>query len=127
MGDISRHRDIFLNTRDAIPVSLLTKCKLGVADLTYLEMGNYLTDVSQFRDPVMYIFSKLRIWREMIIPKVADKVLTARILAALAGYAGLAASQTIKELTSGTAAEIAKYTGYGLAGLGGVLAALPTV
>src|SRR5919106_45301 len=126
MGDISRHRDIFLNLREAIPATLLEKCNLVKADLTYLEMGNYLTDVSQFRDPVMYIFSKQRIWREFIIPEVAKKAEVYRGLAVLAGAASLAAAQVIKELTSGTTSQIAKYAGPALAGLGGALAALPT-
>jgi hypothetical protein len=129
MGDISRHRDIYLNTRDAIPASLLQKCKLGVADLTYLELGNYLTDVAQFRDPVMYIFAKQRIWREFVIPKAAKKARKARIgsaLAALAGAAGLAASQLLKDRFSGLPADVAKYGGPVLAGVGTILATLPT-
>jgi hypothetical protein len=126
MGDISRHRDIFFNTQEAIPTSLLDKCKLAAADLTYLELGNYLTDVSQFRDPVSYIFAKQRIWRDVIRPKTRDKASLARGLAALAAIASLAASQIVKELTSGVASEIAKYTGPVLAGAGAVLAALPT-
>ncbi|TDD22918.1 hypothetical protein E1218_18560 [Kribbella turkmenica] len=54
MGDISRHLDIFLSTRAAIPAGLLADAGLTVADLTYVELGNFLTDVSQFRDPVAY-------------------------------------------------------------------------
>jgi hypothetical protein len=126
MGDISRHRDIFLFTREAIPASLLGKCKLNAAELTYLELGNYLTDVSQFRDPVTYIFAKQRIWRDFILPKVADKARLYRGLAALAGAASLAAGQAVKEATSGAASEIAKYTGPVLAGAGGIIAILPT-
>lgn len=121
MGDISRHRDIFLNTREAIATSLLDKCKLREADLTYLELGNFLTDVSQFRDPVFYIFTKQRIWRELVIPRAADKVALLRGLAALAGAAGLAASQLLKE-----SSDFAKYGGPVLAGVGGILALLPT-
>jgi hypothetical protein len=126
MGDISRHRDIFFNTQEAIPTSLLDKCKLAAADLTYLELGNYLADVSQFRDPVSYIFAKQRIWRDFIRPKTRDKAGLSRGLAALAAIASLAISQTVKELTSGVASEIAKYTGPVLAGASAVLAALPT-
>jgi hypothetical protein len=126
MGDISRHRDIFFNTQDAIPTALLGKCKLTVADLTYLEMGNYLTDVSQFRDPVTYIFAKQRIWREFVLPKAADKALLARVMAAMAGYVSLAASQTLKELLSGKAKSIANYAGPGLAGLSLIPIVLPT-
>ena len=69
MGDISRHRDIFLNTRDALPPELLSRCRLSKADLTYLELGNYLTDVSQFRDPVAFLFAKRSVWRDSILPK----------------------------------------------------------
>ncbi len=126
MGDISRHRDIYLNTREVIPVSLLEKCKLSAAELTYLEMGNYLTDVSQFRDPVMYIFAKQRIWRDFVLPKAADQAVAYRILGALAGAAGLAASQLLKDRISGIPADIAKYGGPVLAGVGGILATLPT-
>lgn len=93
MGDISRHRDIFLNTQDSIPTSLLDKCKLGAEDLTYLEMGNYLTDVSQFRDPVTYIFAKQRIWRDKILPKVDNNqwVVVGKALAHLAAFASAGA------------------------------------
>lgn len=86
MGDISRHRDIYLNTREAIPAQLLGRAKISRADLTYLEMGNYLTDVSQFRDPVTYIFAKQRVWREKIMPRIGDKGTALRILSALAAY-----------------------------------------
>lgn len=93
MGDISRHRDIFLNTRDAIPPSLLGRCKIKSDDLTFLELGNYLTDVSQFRDPVTYIFAKQKIWRENILPGVAGNafVMLIQALAALASVAATAA------------------------------------
>ena len=65
MGDIAWHRDIFLNTREAIPPEVLNRAKLTLDDLTYLELGNYLTDVSQFRGaPVFYIFAKQRKWRD---------------------------------------------------------------
>jgi hypothetical protein len=94
MGDISRHRDIFLNSQQALPRALLDKC--GIAgELTYVELGNFLTDVSQFRDPVSYIFAKQRVWREKILGKIGEnaglaalKVLTS--LAAVAGTAALA-------------------------------------
>jgi hypothetical protein len=126
MGDISRHRDIFLNTREAIPGELLAKCKLAADDLTYLELGNYLTDVSQFRDPVMYIFSKQRIWRELILPKVADEAMAYRALAAMAALAALGAARAAKEITSGTLEDIASYAGPTLAGAAAIIALLPT-
>lgn len=88
MGDISRHRDIYLNTRAAIPKSLLDRCKVPRGDLTYLELGNYLTDVSQFRDPVAYMFAKRKIWRENILPKAEFAKDLIHILAILVGGAG---------------------------------------
>jgi hypothetical protein len=72
MGDIARHRDIFLNTRDAVPLDLLGRCRLSRDDLTYLELGNYFTDVSQFRDPVFYLFAKHTVWREEVIPAAGE-------------------------------------------------------
>jgi hypothetical protein len=71
MGDISRHRDIYLNSRAALPADLLSRCRLTPSDLTYLELGNYLTDVSQFRDPVAFLFAKRGVWRDSIIPRAA--------------------------------------------------------
>jgi hypothetical protein len=93
MGDISRHRDIFLNTRDAIPTTLLDRCKIKADEMTFLELGNYLTDVSQFRDPVTYIFAKQKIWRENVLPGVAGNayVVLLQTLAALASIAATAA------------------------------------
>lgn len=106
MGDISRHRDIFLNTRDAIPTSLLDRCKITTDDLTFLELGNYLTDVSQFRDPVTYIFAKQKIWRENILPGVAGSALVLLIqgLTALASVAGAAALMTLGKTKYGALA-----------------------
>ena len=46
MGDISRHRDIFLNTRATTPASLLAKVGLTAGELTYLELGNYLVRIT---------------------------------------------------------------------------------
>lgn len=76
MGDIARHRDIFLNSRDALPPELLERCKLTVDDLTYLELGNYFTDVSQFRDPVYYVFVKQGVWRDQVLPGVDEATKT---------------------------------------------------
>src|SRR5688572_15673252 len=127
MGDISRHRDIYLNTREAIPVPLLEKSKVSRNDLTYVELGNFFTDISQFRDPVMYIFSKQRIWRDFIIPQTADKVGTLRILSALAAAAAFAAGAAVNAASSNnTVKDIAKYGGGTLGALGGLLAILPT-
>ena len=126
MGDISRHRDIYLHTRDITPQDLLDKCKLSRGELTYLELGNYLTDVSQFRDPVSYIFSKRRIWNKDIIPKVSDKAGAYRALGALAGMASVAAGEVIKSVNSGVPAQVAQYTEPAVATLGALLLILPT-
>jgi hypothetical protein len=126
MGDISRHRDIYLNTREVIPPALLGRCRLSRADLTYLEMGNYLTDVSQFRDPVTYIFAKQRIWREFVLPGARDEALLYRALGGLAALAGAAAAKYREEFASGTLAEVVKYTGAGVAVLGGLATILPS-
>lgn len=126
MGDISRHRDIFLFTQETVPTQLLDGVRLTRGDLTYLELGNYLTDVSQFRDPVTYIFAKRRIWNEKIIPETQDTLQLVRALEALAGAAALGASQYLKGLTSGTAADVIEGTGIGIAALAAVLAILPS-
>ncbi|MFK4084814.1 hypothetical protein ACI2LF_11930 [Kribbella sp. NPDC020789] len=126
MGDISRHRDIFLFTRQSVPAAALGNAKLAADDLTYLELGNYLTDVSQFRDPVTYIFAKQRIWREFVIPAVQDKTQLLRGLAALGAGVALAVSQYLKTLTSGTTADLIEGSGIGVAALGGIIAALPS-
>ena len=73
MGDIARHRDIFLNTQGAVPLDLLSRCRLSRDDLTYLELGNYFTDVSQFRDPVFYLYAKHTVWREEVIPAAGER------------------------------------------------------
>src|SRR5262245_16802749 len=80
-----------MNTRKVIPRSLLDKGRITEEDLTYLELGNYLTDVSQFRDPVVYIFAKQKIWRERILPEVGNKADLIRGLTALASNAAAAA------------------------------------
>lgn len=125
MGDISRHRDIFLFTRGAVPTELLARNQVTAADLTYLEFGNYLTDVSQFRDPVVYIFAKQRIWRDFIIPRTADKVQLLRALAAAGAAAALGASQYLKKLTSGAGATATEVGGAVLTAVGGLLTVLP--
>lgn len=126
MGDISRHRDIFLFTSQTVSAPLLDGARLTAADLTYLELGNYLTDVSQFRDPVTYIFAKQRVWRDDVLPATADKLGLARGLLALGAAAALAGSQAVKEVTSGTAEDIAQGAGLVLGAAAGVLAALPS-
>lgn len=73
-----------------------------------------------------YIFAKQRIWREFVIPKVQDKTQLLRGLSALGAGAALAASQYLKTLTSGTAADVIEGSGAGLAAIGGILAVLPS-
>jgi hypothetical protein len=99
MGDIARHRDIYLNTRDAVPLDLLSRCHLSRDDLTYLELGNYFTDVSQFRDPVFYLYAKQTVWREEVLPAAADNagLTAAKALAHLALLAGAAAALAFGE------------------------------
>lgn len=127
MGDISRHRDIYLFTRDAVPTQLLSTARIGAGDLTYLELGNYLTDVSQFRDPVTYIFAKQRIWRDNVLPKVEDKLPrdTVALVAALAAAAGLGIEELLDRAGSGLGGDIAKGVGLTAAGLAALLAAVP--
>jgi hypothetical protein len=124
MGDISRHRDIYLFTKDAVAPRLLSGARLTAGDLTYLELGNYLTDVSQFRDPVTYIFAKQRIWREKVLPTVEEK-LPNRAATALVGALALGAGEAIKRLVSGTAGDVAEGAGIGVGALAGLLAAVP--
>ncbi len=128
MGDISRHRDIFLFTRESVSAGLLDAAKIGRDDLSYLELGNYLTDVSQFRDPVTYIFAKQRIWREKVIPRVADKVVPYRAGAAAVAGAGIGlVTAALRDwLGSGTGRDLAEGGGAVLAAAGGILAALPS-
>lgn len=127
MGDISRHRDIFLFTRESVPADLLARNQLTASDLTYLELGNYLTDVSQFRDPVVYIFAKQRIWRDIILPRTgeSDRVRLARALGAAGAAAALGASQYLKDKLSDAGGTAAETVGGLLAGAGALLAALP--
>lgn len=56
MGEILRHAEIFHNTMEKIG-SLRPD-----EEYTYLELGNYLTDVSQFRDPFAHMLAKRTIW-----------------------------------------------------------------
>jgi hypothetical protein len=91
VGDISRHRDIYLNTRGAIPADLLARARVPAGDLTYLELGNYLTDVSQFRDPVSYIFAKRKVWQEKVLPQAEGTKDLIRGLTLLAGHAAASA------------------------------------
>ena len=126
MGDISRHRDIYFHTREVTPADLLARCNLSRNELTYLELGNYLTDVSQFRDPVTYIFAKQRIWRDFILPKVRDKTAALRILSALGASASIAAAEAVKKFTTGDVAKYGPYVGAVLGGAGALIAAMPT-
>lgn len=92
MGDIARHRDIFLNTQKALPAAVLSRAGLSASDLTYLELGNYLTDVSQFRDPVFYMYAKQTVWRDEVLPGVQDNAIATALKATLAILASAAAA-----------------------------------
>jgi hypothetical protein len=124
MGDISRHRDIYLFTKDAVAPRLLTGAQLTAGDLAYLELGNYLTDVSQFRDPVTYIFAKQRIWRENVLPKV-EEALPSRAVTALVGALAIGAGEGLKRLLAGTVGDVAQGAGIGVGALAALMATLP--
>lgn len=126
MGDISRHRDIFLFTRDGVSAQLLDGARLTPGDLTYLEMGNYLTDVSQFRDPVTYIFAKQRVWRDKVIPKTSDKLLAARVLLLAGAAAAYGVSKGLGELLSGDKEDYAQGAALAVGALAALAAILPS-
>ncbi|WP_226663239.1 hypothetical protein [Microbulbifer aggregans] len=95
MGDIARHRNIYFNTRDTIPRRLLDRASIRHEDLTYIEYGNFLTDVSQFRDPVWYIIAKRTIWKENVLPGTGEIATPAQIALAALGGIGAVASQSL--------------------------------
>jgi len=55
-GEVLRHAEVFHNTMEKIG-SLRPD-----EEYTYLELGNFLTDVSQFRDPYAHMLAKRTIW-----------------------------------------------------------------
>lgn len=58
MGDLHRHAEVFEHAHKAL---------VGIRpDEEYicLELGNYLTDVSQFRDPYAHMLAKRTVWAE---------------------------------------------------------------
>jgi hypothetical protein len=58
MGDLHRHAEIFEHVQQA-----LARIRPD-EDYICLELGNYLTDVSQFRDPFAQMKAKRMIWRK---------------------------------------------------------------
>lgn len=58
MGEITRHFEVFENTKGKVAQLRPDE------EYTYLELGNFLTDVSQFRDPFAHMFAKRVIWRD---------------------------------------------------------------
>jgi hypothetical protein len=67
MGDVQTHAEI---ARSVVPL-------LGTPEAPIFEVGNWLTDVSQFRDPFAHIGGKPRIYIEMLnhfagIPRFAN-------------------------------------------------------
>ncbi|NHZ95174.1 hypothetical protein [Massilia sp. CCM 8734] len=56
MGEILRHAEVYRNTVDKIG-SLRPD-----EEYIYVELGNFLTDVSQFRDPFAHMLAKRTIW-----------------------------------------------------------------
>ncbi len=53
MGDVATHFNVTSFVRDQLMKELPSNT-LEPRDYTYLELGNFLTDMSQFRDPVAY-------------------------------------------------------------------------
>jgi len=58
MGEISRHYEIYRNTFEQI------KQKYAKNQYTFVELGNFLTDISQFRDPYANFSAKKRVWEK---------------------------------------------------------------
>jgi hypothetical protein len=109
MGDIARHRNIYFNTRGAIPPRVLDAAGVTRKDLTYLEFGNFMTDVSQFRDPVWYILAKRTIWQERVLGGTSEITTPVRLALAALGSAGavLALLDDKPGLAAGSAAATA--------------------
>lgn len=58
MGEILRHFNIYRNTFDQI------KKKYPHNEFTFIELGNFLTDISQFRDPYANFNAKKLVWEK---------------------------------------------------------------
>jgi hypothetical protein len=58
MGDIQTHRAVSLAVKPLFPGSLQDEL------YDYFHLGNYFTDVSQFRDPYAFASSKTTVWRQ---------------------------------------------------------------
>lgn len=58
MGDLHRHAEVFEHAHGAL------KTIRPNEDYICLELGNYLTDVSQFRDPWAHMLAKRTVWAE---------------------------------------------------------------
>ncbi len=56
MGDLHRHAEIFRHVHSAVAPLRPDE------DYVCLELGNYLTDVSQFRDPFAHMLAKRTVW-----------------------------------------------------------------
>ena len=69
MGDISTHKEIVLHMIPQL------KQISAAENYTYVEFGNFLTDVSQFRDPVAYIGAKSRLRTGALVGPLGDSVL----------------------------------------------------
>src|SRR5262245_58988991 len=65
MGNLSTHRRIFL---DVVRPILVNGLGLSGSQALCFELGNWLRDVSQFRDPYASQLKKLEIFRERLIP-----------------------------------------------------------
>lgn len=58
MGEILRHAEIFKNTRDKIGDLRPDE------EYVFIELGNFLTDISQFRDPFANMSAKRTLWKK---------------------------------------------------------------
>lgn len=59
MGDISTHAEIFAGNADLL--------RRGAQDdqVRFFELGNWLADTSQFRDPPAFYGAKIKVWEEL--------------------------------------------------------------
>lgn len=70
MGDIGTHADITEFVTGEVSASI-PPAQVPLADYTYLELGNFLTDVSQFRDPVAFHSARGKAYQRLPLPAQA--------------------------------------------------------
>ncbi|MEU7524257.1 hypothetical protein AB0A74_00825 [Saccharothrix sp. NPDC042600] len=69
MGDLHRHAEIFRHVH-----AVVSPLRPG-EDYICLEMGNYLTDISQFRDPFALMYGKRIVWQRGLSESIVLSVL----------------------------------------------------